>query len=297
MRDYRLFILIFLGLNLCSCSKTTLGFFIDEPSDTRVPASYEFGLEESNCTEYEWDFGDGIISQDSTPNHTYYLSGNYIVTLKGTRGDKTKTVKKEIFVQAPEKCLVKIETSMGVMLAELYDTTPKHRDNFVKLTEEGFYNDLLFHRIISGFMVQGGDPNSKDADMSVQLGAGGPGYQIDAEITPKLAHTKGALAAARMGDQVNPERKSSGSQFYIVHGRSVDAKTVSQYESRLGINYPDDVKAKYIELGGVPFLDQQYTVFGQVIDGLEVIDKIAAVQTNGQDRPLESVAMKISLVK
>lgn len=282
---------------LTSCSKTSLGFLVKAPSKTNVPADFSFELEDSNCESYEWDFGDGQMSKDTSPNHVYYLSGNYIVTLRGKNGDKIKEVKKEIFVKAPEKCLVKIETPFGVMIAELYDSTPKHRDNFIKLAEEGYYDDLLFHRVISGFMVQGGDPQSKGADMSVPLGGGGPGYQIDAEITPELAHTKGALAAARMGDQVNPEKKSSGSQFYIVQGREVDEVSISQYEARLDINYPDDVKNRYKENGGVPFLDQQYTVFGQVLEGLDVIDRIANVRTNGQDRPNEDVTMKITVIK
>ncbi|NND51044.1 MAG: peptidylprolyl isomerase [Flavobacteriaceae bacterium] len=183
------------------------------------------------------------------------------------------------------------------MIAELFDSTPKHRDNFIKLAEEGYFNDLLFHRIINNFMIQGGDPNSRGADMTVHLGSGGPGYQIDAEFTPTHAHVKGALAAARIGGPANPQKKSSGSQFYIVHGREVDDSTLQQFEARLGIKYPETIRQEYLKNGGVPFLDQEYTVFGQVIEGLEIIDKIAAVDTHPGDRPVENVAMKITVIK
>jgi len=200
-------------------------------------------------------------------------------------------------VEAPEKCLIKIETPHGVMLAELFDNTPKHRDNFIKLVEEGYYNELLFHRIISGFMIQGGDPNSRGADPSARLGTGGPGYQVDAEITPEFAHVKGALAAARIGGPANPQKKSSGSQFYIVQGGPVEDQQLAQMEARLGIRYSDDLKSSYLEQGGTPFLDQDYTVFGQVIEGLDIIDQIAEVRTAPGDRPVEDVWMKISVIK
>ena len=293
-RHFFLFVVI---VTLGACSRTSLDFLIKEPIKMNAPARYGFALEEINCDSYHWDFGDGATSQDSAPQHTYYLSGNYVVALIGKKGNKIKEVKKEILVKAPEKCLVKIETPYGKMIAELYDATPKHRDNFIKLSEEGFYNDLLFHRIIDGFMIQGGDPNSRNADKNVRLGSGGPGYQIEAEFTSKVAHTKGAIAAARIGGPSNPDKKSSGSQFYIVHGTAVEEPNLKQYEARHGIKYPDGIINKYKELGGVPFLDQDYTVFGQVIEGLEVIDKIAALSTDPQDRPHDNVTMKISVIK
>lgn len=286
-----------IGLLCSSCSRTTLGFFVKPENEKPAPATFSFELDENNCDEVVWDFGDGTMSTDTSPNHTYFLSGNYVVTLKGKRGKKTKEIQKEILVKAPDKCLVRIETPYGTMIAELYENTPKHRDNFVKLSDEGFFNDLLFHRVINGFMIQGGDPGSRGADMSVPLGGGGPGYQIDAEMRPEYAHIKGALAAARTGDQVNPMRKSSGSQFYIVQGKAVSENNLKQIEARHGETYSEETILQYEEVGGVPFLDQQYTVFGQVIEGLDVIDQIAAVQTNGSDRPLENITMKITLIK
>ncbi|HCS19369.1 MAG TPA: peptidylprolyl isomerase [Bacteroidetes bacterium] len=195
----------------------------------------------------------------------------------------------------PEKknMMVEIVTDHGTMKVLLYDETPLHRDNFIKLVEEGYYNDLLFHRIIKGFMIQGGDPNSKNAGPGVQLGGGGPGYTVPAEFRPGLYHKKGALAAARMGDQMNPQRASSGSQFYIVQGTVVQENMLQ----RSGIVYTPEQIQTYTTIGGTPFLDGQYTVFGEVVEGLDVIDKIAAVKTLQGDRPEVNVKMTVRTVK
>lgn len=186
---------------------------------------------------------------------------------------------------------VQIDTDLGSMKFKLYNSTPKHRDNFVKLANEGFYNDLLFHRIISGFMAQGGDPDSKGAPASKRLGGGGPGYRVDAEIG--APHFKGTLAAARDG---NPQKASSGSQFYIVQGTPVTDAQITQSENRWKIKYTDAQKAKYKELGGTIGLDMDYTVFGEIVEGMEVIDKLCAVQTAPGDRPLEDVKMTVKVV-
>ena len=198
---------------------------------------------------------------------------------------------------------VRIETSMGTMVVELYDETPQHRDNFLKLVGEGFYNDLLWHRVIGGFMAQGGDPNSKGAPSDVRLGTGGPGYTVPAEIDPQFIHIKGALAAARQGDQVNPERRSSGSQFYIVQGRDVSpqmlqgiVRTISQSTGEPFAYTPDQIAA-YQELGGTPHLDMQYTVFGRVIEGIEVLDAICAAQVSRSNRPLEDISMRMEIIE
>ena len=187
-----------------------------------------------------------------------------------------------------------IETEYGNMTVELYNSTPAHRDNFVKLVNEGFYDDLLFHRIISGFMIQGGDPNSKGAAPGQRLGSGGPGYTIPAEIG--APHFKGTLAAARLGGPSNPEKRSSGSQFYIVHGAPQNAKSLNAMASSKGIQYNQAQLDKYVELGGTPALDNDYTVFGEVIEGFEVIDQIASVQKDGSDRPIQDVKMKIKMI-
>ncbi len=195
--------------------------------------------------------------------------------------------------QEPRKAL--IETSFGNITVELLDSTPKHRDNFVKLVEEGFYNDLLFHRVINEFMIQGGDPNSKDAEPGKRLGAGGPGYNIPAEI--KYKHYRGALAAARRGGPSNPEMKSSGSQFYIVQGKTKLSENELLSMGKMSkTEYTEEEKQRYLKEGGSPFLDNQYTVFGYVVDGMDVVDKIAKVEKDRSDRPVEDVKMKIKML-
>lgn len=213
--------------------------------------------------------------------------------------------------QAPEKTTqatpagdrVKISTPLGDMVVILYDECPEHKANFLKLAGEGYYNDLLFHRVIKDFMIQGGDPKSKGADASARLGNGGPGYTVPAEFNPKFVHKKGALCAARQGDGANPEKRSSGSQFYIVHGKKQTAQGLVGLERQISsttgklFKYTDDQIAAYTDNGGTPFLDMNYTVFGEVVSGLDVIDKIAVVQTRPGDRPAEDVSMKMEIIK
>ena len=247
----------------------------------------------------------------------------------------------------------KIETPYGNMIVKLYDQTPKHRDNFTALVDSGFYNGLLFHRVIKDFMIQGGDPESKNAEPGQMLGNGGPGYTIPAEFNDSLFHKKGALAAARQGDQVNPTKASSGSQFYIVQGKvytveelkgmeqKIQETKYSEYRNKVLMQpehnhlaqkimeamnnqdqeaynkilqqidqlvqekYPNIEPFKftqqqidiYTTIGGVPHLDGSYTVFGEVVEGLDVIDKIGAVKTGQADRPVEDVTMKITEIK
>ena len=203
---------------------------------------------------------------------------------------------------------VRIETSFGDMVVELSDSTPAHRDNFIELASNGFYDSLLFHRVIKGFMVQGGDPNSRGADLSQRLGMGGPGYTVPAEIRKDHLHFKGALSAARQGDQANPERASSGSQFYLVHGRTFNEVELAniaaradraneQFNQNEKFEYSEETIKRYMEEGGAPFLDNQYTVFGQVISGLDLIDSIAAVKTGAGDRPMEDVIMTMEVIR
>ncbi len=188
-----------------------------------------------------------------------------------------------------------IETNYGTIKVMLYDETPKHKENFLKLAKEGFYDDLLFHRVIDGFMIQGGDPNSKNAAPEARLGSGGPGYLIDNEIG--YPHFRGTLAAARTGGAGNPERKSSGSQFYIVTGKPVNPTQLSGQERRFNFSYSDAQKELYTQVGGTPQLDMDYTVFGEVVEGMDVVDQIGKVRTHPGDRPVEDVKMKITVVK
>lgn len=183
-----------------------------------------------------------------------------------------------------------IETDLGKIEIMLYNETPLHKANFIKLVKEKYYDGLLFHRVIPSFVVQGGDPESKGAAADKFLGAGGPGYEINAEIG--APHFKGTLAAARNN---NPEKKSSGSQFYIVVGAPVSAEELNQWESRKGIKYNPTQKEKYLKSGGLPSLDAEYTVFGEVISGMDVVEKIAMTPVNPANRPMQDLSMKIYL--
>lgn len=192
---------------------------------------------------------------------------------------------------------VKIETSMGNIVVKLYNETPLHRDNFIKLVKEGTYDGLLFHRVIRNFMIQGGDPNSRNAKPGQMLGDGTLGYTIPAEFVPGLFHKKGALAAARQGDQVNPRKESSSCQFYIVQGEKWTVDRLKMIEQRMGKRFTPEQMEVYANVGGTPFLDGDYTVFGEVVEGLEVIDKIASVQCGAQDRPVNDVTMKMTIIE
>ena len=195
---------------------------------------------------------------------------------------------------------VLLQTSMGDIVIRLSDSTPLHRDNFLKLVKVGYYDSILFHRVIAKFMIQGGDPNSKNAPAGKPLGNGGPSYRVPAEFVPSLFHKKGVIAAARDG---NPEKASSGSQFYITQGKIyTDAGLDSLETMRLnGRKIPANHREVYKTIGGVPYLDQSYTVYGEVVKGMETVDKIAAVATSkgaDLDRPLADVMIiKAKLIK
>lgn len=278
-------------LNSCSSPKAVF----NSAGSVKAYDNLTFSNESQNAETYEWDFGDGTKSTETNPKHRFYQSGTYRVTLMATNAKgKSKKTSSTVEVTSPKRCLVRIETPEGEMIAQLSDATPQHQDNFVKLVEQGYYDGLLFHRVINSFMIQGGDPNSKDAPKGKALGSGGPGYTIPAEFVDSLAHVKGALAAARTN---NPQKASSGSQFYIVDGRPVSEAELNQQEAKSGFRYPSAIREQYLEMGGTPFLDQNYTVFGRVIEGLDVLDKIAKTSTGAGDRPIEDVWMKISLIR
>ena len=245
--------------------------------------------------------------------------------------------------------LVRISTNYGDIVVRLYDETPQHRDNFLKLAREGYYDNTLFHRVIKDFMIQGGDPDSKGAPAGKRLGTGGPEYTIPAEfVYPQYYHKRGALSAARQADQVNPERRSSGSQFYVVWGKTYSEKELTQLASQLdgqrgqqifnglaaqhrdsiqamykagdqkglmalqqrlaaetdkllketlGFTFTPEQMRDYTTLGGTPFLDNQYTVFGEVVEGLDVVEKIQGVATGSADRPKEDVVMTMTVLE
>lgn len=242
---------------------------------------------------------------------------------------------------------VKIETQYGDIIVKLYNQTPKHRDNFIKLAKEGFYDGLLFHRVINHFMIQGGDPDSKNAQPGQRLGGGDPGYTIPAEIDSSLFHKRGVLAAARRGGPSNPEKRSSGSQFYIVQGTVFTEGALDTLEMKMNKRKQQEVMQKYFAasqnelnqlrqegkqdefnikvaeirekasdevshlkpykisperrkvyttIGGYPSLDNEYTIFGEVVEGLDVLDKIAAVKTDQYDRPVDDIKMKVKVL-
>ncbi len=266
---------------------------------------------------------------------------------------QSSSLEKSLIGQNPlpdEDYLITIKTDYGEMKAILFDKTPKHKKNFIKLAKEGFYDGTLFHRIIDGFMIQGGDPDSKTANAGDPLGQGDPGYTIPAEFHPDLHHVRGAIAAARQGDQVNPNKESNGSQFYIIHGKKLTIKELEQFgadmdklqkyffqlieidsfqkvketffilqnqQNMQGIQnlvfsqkdtiekiFQVDLKARtwtekeiqnYIQIGGTPFLDQKYTVFGLILTGLEAVDKIVKENKDKRDRPYNDIKMKVSV--
>lgn len=242
---------------------------------------------------------------------------------------------------------VKIQTTLGDIIVRLYDETPQHRDNFVKLAKDGYYDGTLFHRVIKDFMIQGGDPDSKGAPAGKMLGVGGPDYTIEAEIKSGLYHKRGALAAARQGDEVNPERRSSGSQFYIVWGQVYNEGQLRQFSKQMemqqmqavfnalakehhdeimqmrrernraglqelqeklaaeaeaqvkaqGAGMTDEQRAIYSTVGGTPHLDGQYTVFGEVEEGLDIVEMIQQSKTARGDRPVDDIEMRVVVME
>ena len=259
----------------------------------------------------------------------------------------TGNQQKKTNMETDNATLVRLETTLGNITVKLYNETPKHRDNFIKLVKEGVYDSLLFHRVIKNFMVQAGDPDSKNANDTASLGYGDVGYTVPAEFNPALFHKKGALAAARQGDDVNPEKASSGCQFYIVTGKKYSQAQLINMENQINearldtafnvlvrkhmkeiykmrkagdneglLELQDTLEAQaraevakeprvrftkqqidaYTTLGGTPHLDGNYTVFGEVVDGMNVVDQIETAKTNGADRPLTNIRILKAVV-
>ncbi len=201
-----------------------------------------------------------------------------------------------VFAKNPKNQYVRIKTNYGECIIRLYNETPKHRDNFIKLIKQGFYNGTLFHRVIQDFMIQGGDPASKKAKPGEALGEGDVGYTVDAEFRDSLFHKKGVIAAARDN---NLKKASSGCQFYLVEGKRFTDEQLDKLEqTRLkGRKIPPAQREWYKSVGGVPHLDQNYTVYGEIVSGLDMVDRIAAVKKDEHDRPLQDVPMTVSLLR
>lgn len=208
-------------------------------------------------------------------------------------GNNSKTIQEKISKKMDTTYVV-INTEFGDIKIRLYDETPLHKANFIKLAKEGFFNGTLFHRVIKTFMIQGGDPNSKNAQPGQPLGMGDVGYRIPAEFDSTIIHKRGALAAARDG---NPQKASSGCQFYIVQGKKATDAELDQLTNMRGNKWTDEQKAIYKEIGGTPFLDMNYTVFGEVVEGMDVVDKITAEPVDGNDRPTKDVKMTVKVIE
>lgn len=203
-----------------------------------------------------------------------------------------------VYAAKPKNQYVSIKTEFGTCIIKLYNETPKHRDNFLKLIKENYYNGTLFHRVIKDFMIQGGNPDSKQAEPNALLGNGGPKYTIPAEFKDSLFHKKGVLAAAREGDDINPLKASSGSQFYLVQGKVFTDDQLNRLEeNRLKFKIPIWQREIYKTIGGTPHLDRNYTVYGEVVIGLDMVDKIAMLQTDSNNRPKQDVKMDIRILK
>jgi len=275
-----------------------------------------------------------------TIKYLFFVTATLLLSVTSCQSDNNNKSENEIVSDNRTKSdtLILIETPYGNMKIKLYDKTPKHKANFIKLAKQGFFDGLLFHRVINEFMIQGGDPDSKNATAGKMLGNGGPGYEIEAEFNDSLFHKKGVIAAAREGDNVNPLKKSSGSQFYIVQGRTFTDEELNALEEQISLgnyisshpeinkeatnyrmngnkpafdkllekiktkndykkyNIPDYQRKIYKTTGGTPHLDGNYTVFGEVVEGLDVIDKIAAVETDRNNRPIKDVKMTVKII-
>jgi len=279
------------------CGSPTAFFEPQEISYT-APATVHFRNVSAHAEYFDWMCDNGQSSDVKDMDCYFRHSGRYQVRLIASKGKKKDTCSQVIIVLPADDCLVEMETNKGTILLRLFNETPRHQDNFLKLAASGFYEGLLFHRVVNGFMIQAGDPESKNADPGVRLGSGGPGYRIPAEIHQNYFHTKGALAAARAGDEVNPKKESSGSQFYIVHGRPTEPEELYIYEGQKNVYYGDKTKEKYKKFGGTPQLDMEYTIFGEVVAGLEIVDSIASVPTDSFDRPKEDIIIqKLTVIR
>ncbi len=266
-----------------SCARPIAEFAIPASSNT-APVELTFDNRSEQAEDYIWRLDEKVVSRESIYSHQFINSGRYIISLEAIKGGKSTTKKQEVIINAPEKCHVLMETSLGNMTFELSEKTQGHLKNFTALIESGYYNGLAFHRVIDGFMVQGGNDNTRKEKKKYDYPA-----TIPHEIDPTLHHYQGALAAARMPDSVNPEKASSGTQFYIVEGTAQKTKGLNKMAASKLFTYTQEQLDKYIEIGGAPQLDGEYTVFGYLVSGIHVLEKISSVETDKTDKPNEDV--------
>jgi len=275
---------LFVCLSLWQCSTPIAAFEQVQGTELRAPADISFRNTSQKTDSYVWKVDGVIVSIANDLEHTIYDSGRHTIDLVAKSGKKSVSYSKEIFVTAPEFCSVLIETSAGDMVLELSEDTPRHLKQFTDLVDSEYYNGIYFHRVIDNFMIQVGDNNNR---------TNGKKYDepetIPNEIRIDHIHLRGALAAARMPDDINPEKESSGSQFYIVDGRQFTADKMTKIEADKLNDYTEEQFDRYVEVGGAPQLDGEYTVFGRLIKGYDVLDKIAQTSTDKYDKPLEDI--------
>lgn len=265
-----------------ACSKPVANFLIE--GDTQLANSLTFKNNSTNAESYTWKVNNKVISEEKDFQYNFYESGRHSVQLIAKKGSKSVSTESDVFIDPPSACMALLETNHGNMILSLNEETPLHLNNFVKMVNSGFYEGIIFHRVMDGFMIQGGDDKLRQTKFKGRI----PNV-ITPEINNSMYHTRGALAAARMPDNVNPDKNSSSTQFYIVDGRPVDEDKLKDTESSKLINYSDEQIQDYLTNGGAPQLDGEYTVFGFLVDGFEVLESISVVKTNERDKPLEDV--------
>ncbi len=276
-----------IGLVLCTllsaCTKP-ISQFRTVSTDLTAPATIDFENLSTGAESYIWKIDSKIVSDSVGLNHIFLSSGRHTIELISTKGSKKSISKQDIFIEAPSECLVYMLTNLGPLLLSLSDKTPIHRDNFLDLVASSYYDGIKFHRVINGFMVQAGDPKTNSASQKIPYKK-----EIKEEINTGLLHYKGALAAARMPDNINPERASSGTQFYIVEGQTQTPESIEQHGYSKLFDYTEDQKLRYIQEGGTPQLDGDYTVFGHLIDGYDTLEAISNTATDNRDNPIDPV--------
>lgn len=270
---------------LTSCSKPLADFtLLDTQKETLTPHLLKADNTSSNASTYVWKVNGKEISTSNDLEYPLYNSGRYIIELEAKEGDKSSTKTDEVIINAREACLLLMRTTEGDMIFSLLEETPLHLHNMEQLIEDKYYNGLLFHRIIDDFMIQGGDNKTRSSGRRFL-----EPETIDHEIKKEFPHYRGALAAARMPDDINPEKASSGSQFYIVDGRRYDMDKIKKAQKEKYFDYTTEQLEAYVDKGGAPQLDGEYTVFGYMVQGYDVLDKISRVETDKFDRPIDDI--------
>ena len=249
-----------------------------------IPSRIHFENKSENITSQVWKVNGNPVSTDKDLDYTFFNSGRHTIELEARSGNKVIHRQQEIIIHPTEYCQVLIRTSEGDLVVRLNENTPDHLQQFISLVEDGYYNGIYFHRVIDDFMIQGGDNKSRQSGKRRA-----EPESIAHEISSDRLHYRGALAAARLPDNVNPEKRSSGSQFYIVDGQSFTEEQFERTQSNLAMDYSEEQIEKYIELGGSPQLDGEYTVYGRLIYGFDVLDKIAEAATDNLDKPIKDI--------